>query len=377
MTIALKTQKQILASQLNNRINERIEEALKQDIQQFFETLKNKVLASFDEYYNETLLLQGHVNLILSPIHEAHKDYYDLLLSKNLEMFRRGSLQAERLVNRLEQSSMKAAKPVKFKHKEEEHFGTLKYSEDFLSDYTFVATDKTLSRIDKDINKILTEGYREGWGVKDVRNRIMERYDQFKGWEANRIARTEMQTAHNMGMMNGYESQGVEYIEWRSAIHQPKRTRKSHLKLNGEIIPFGGTFSNDLAFPGDKSGEIEEWINCRCSVVPFLMPYGKAAPPGMLRFRESDLISVEGPNYDALLRRETGGRIGWEDFLQLLEGRNIETGSLTRKQQQDQVEDMLIEIDEIKDQLATEINPKVREKLQKRLSELQEQISSI
>ena len=332
MTVALKTRNQVLASQLNNILNERIEEQLRQEVSRFFKTLGDKVLAAFDEYYNENLLLQGQVDLILAPIHEANKDYYDLLLARNVEMFQRGALQAERIVDRMVKSSLKAAKPVQFKHDDEDkytqHFGTIKYTEDYLQDYTFEATEKTLGRVDEEINNILTTGYQEGWGVKDVRNRIMERYSQFEDWEANRIARTEMHTAHNMGMMNGYASQGVEYIQWRSAHDKRVRGTKktdlaNHVKMNGEIIRLGDLFSNGLAFPGDKGGPIYEWINCRCSAVPFLMPYGMMAPPGMVQFRESDLVSFDAPDVNELLKKHTGGALDWEHVQQY-----IRTGDL-------------------------------------------------
>ena len=42
----------------------------------------------------------------------------------------------------------------------------------------------------------------------------------------------------------------------------------------------------------DTSGDIEEWINCRCSNAPYVMPRGMMAPPGMEQFREEDLIPI-------------------------------------------------------------------------------------
>ena len=329
-----------LANQLTQLINRNIEDELKDNLQNFFETLKGRVLDAFDEYYSDTLFLKGQLDLILAPIHEAHQEYYNLLMDKNLEMFHRGELQAERLTPK---GALKATKPISFQHEKDKyttHFGTLEFSEDYLQEYTFTASEVTMQRVDREINRILTDGYREGWGVKDVRNRIMERYDQFKGWEANRIARTEMQTAHNMGMMNRYQELNVEYVEWRSA--HDKRTRRSHSLLDGEIIRLGDKFSNGLRYPGDKSGPIEEWINCRCSTVPYLLPPGTRAPTGRAQFRDNEVWGMKEPNYDELLLKETGGRLNWRQYQQILQGKTLaEIGILSRQKQSHDDENMV------------------------------------
>ena len=44
-------------------------------------------------------------------------------------------------------------------------------------------------------------------------------------------------------------------------------------------------------YPGDKSGPIEEWINCRCSHAAYILPLGYEAP-NFFPFKESDLIKV-------------------------------------------------------------------------------------
>jgi len=57
-------------------------------------------------------------------------------------------------------------------------------------------------------------------------------------------------------------------------------------------VRVGEPFSNGLYYPGDRSGgdgTIREWINCRCRLVPFLMPEGKMAPIGKNWFYEGDL----------------------------------------------------------------------------------------
>ena len=180
-------------------------------------------------------------------------------------------------------------------------FGTLKWTEQRLLEQVFTASQRTLERVDESINEIITDGYKSGKGINHVRNKIRERFTQLRTWEATRIARTEIHTAHNEGIMRTYEEMNVSYTQWISA--RDKRVRLSHrgsysrkgvhgTGVDGEIIPMGGTYSNGLAYPGDKSGPIEEWINCRCSNAPFVMPYGYTAPPGKSSFRESDIVKL-------------------------------------------------------------------------------------
>ena len=292
MTIqSLKKKKQeLLASQVSNLVSDTNENLLRINLSKFFTDLETQIQKALLEYWNDTLLLQGQINLILSPIHETHQQYFELLMKHKLQEFKRGKRTGERLVKRQTETALKSAKPVKFKHSPNELFGTLQYTEDKLSNDTFTASEHTLNRVDDNINQILTDGYREGKGINDVSRRITERFDQLRTWEATRIARTEIHTAQNMGMMSSYESLGVEYTQWKAA--HDKRTRISHRDIDGEIIPFGGMYSNKLKFPGDKSGKIEEWINCRCSNAPYVMPAGMMAPPGMSNFKESDLIPI-------------------------------------------------------------------------------------
>jgi hypothetical protein len=101
--------------------------------------------------------------------------------------------------------------------------------------------------------------------------------------------------------MKSYEEMNVNYTQWVAA--HDNRVRLSHRAsfskngihgtgVDGEIIPMGGQYSNGLQYPGDTSGPIEEWINCRCSNAPFVIPYGYMAP-SFSPFREDDLIPID------------------------------------------------------------------------------------
>ena len=209
-----------------------------------------------------------------------------------------GVAEAKRNVNRLEKKNrvaLKAAVPMPIKgfiKRDNELFATDPKAERDLLNRTFRASEQTMNRVDNQINNIITEGYRSGKGINDIGNQLTKRFDQLASWEARRIARTEVNTSHNTATYDTYKELGMEYTQWIAASDD--RTRDSHVEVDGEIIPIGATYSNGLQFPGDMSGPIEEWINCRCSNAPFIIPYGYMAP-SFSPFKEEDLIPLDKP----------------------------------------------------------------------------------
>ena len=290
-----KKKKELLATQITDLVSATNENLLRVNLSKFFTDLEHEIQSALIEYWTDNGLLQGQTQLITAPIHEKHKEYYELLLSHTIDEFNRGADIGARLVERatenvsLKSTSVKKV-PVTFTANRNNLFGTKKFTQNRLEKDTFVASEYTMQRLDEEINTILGEGYKSGLGINHVSQQITNRFDQLRTWEASRIARTEIHTAQNMGIMKSYEEMGVGYTQWNSAKHQPSRTRPSHLRLNGEIIELGGTYSNGLSYPGDKSGRIEEWINCRCSNAPFIMPPGMSAPP-FSPFTVSDLAN--------------------------------------------------------------------------------------
>ena len=291
----------LFAAKMENIIQYMYEEELKTSVAGIFHSMRTEILKNLEEYYGD-VLFNAHMDLILAPIHEHHKQYYDTIMKYKLKEHRKGRVQGKRLITRAKQYAKQYSKayyggavkddtinvPMSSIIKKDELFATSDYSAEQMRDKTFVASENTLARVDKDINGIITDGYRDGWGINDVTNKINTRFDQLETWEAQRIARTEIHGSHMKGVMKSYEDMGVEYTQWASA--HDNRTRDTHIEIDGEIIPFGGVFSNGLRYPGDTNGAISEWINCRCGCLPWFCPPGFMVPVGMSNFRESDLI---------------------------------------------------------------------------------------
>lgn len=83
---------------------------------------------------------------------------------------------------------------------------------------------------------------------------------------ATMIARTETVGAMNEGEFNTAKEEGVmAEKEWLT--QQDDRVRDSHADLDGVRVGMDEEFDNGLQYPGDPSGEADEVINCRCTLL--------------------------------------------------------------------------------------------------------------
>lgn len=161
---------------------------------------------------------------------------------------------------------------------------------------TFVATQRTLSRLQGDVMGSLADAYDQGLGIDDARKLVSDKFDNMQDYEMERIARTEIQTTQDKVAHDTMKQHGTQFEQWNTA--QDDRVRDGehgvadHVALHGEITKIDGTFSNGLRHPGDRSGPLGEWINCRCTSSPYIMSAGYAAPPGKDRFFESEIIKT-------------------------------------------------------------------------------------
>ena len=297
MNRSLKAKKRILASRLSNARSTNNERQLEKALQAYFKRLEKRIQHNLQDYWNDNLVV-GQVNYITEPITNTHEEYYEILEKYILREYGLGAREAERLVrnlnpNRVANKSITQGVMLK---KIYDLFGTLPGAEEDLLTKVFIASEMTLARVDKSIMDIITTGYKEGKGINYVAQQITERFQQLRSWESKRIARTEIHNAHNRATMDTYQEYGVEYTMWITAGDRrvrglKKKDKANHVKLDGEIIRLGDTYSNGLRYPGDTEGPIEEWINCRCSNAPYVIAYGYVAPPQQ-RFKETDLIKI-------------------------------------------------------------------------------------
>ena len=165
---------------------------------------------------------------------------------------------------------------------------------DLIANHIFVASQSTMDRLVGEVMDNLTRSYEDGLGINEAAESLRSDFDSMQDYELKRIARTEIQSLQNEGAHLTIQELGVTYEQWWTAEDDRVRGNKpedtaDHVILHGQIVRTSNPFSNGLMYPGDRSGPIEEWINCRCRVVPFLMPEGYMAPLGLNSFYEYEL----------------------------------------------------------------------------------------
>lgn len=315
--------KEIILQQVSRKRSEINEKSLKNELTRYFENLKKEILKRLEENWKDYTMFQSDMDLICAPILESHDKYYEIIKKHVTKEYKFGMDRGKKLVKlaRKKQSlnrpkiSLKSYNlPLSAFIQKDELFKPMEWTEDELYNQVFHASEKTLMRVNNEINNYLSTGYKTGQGINFIGKQITRRFDQLKDWESRRIARTEIHKAHNTGTMRAYGDLGVEYTQWDCSIDG--RQRDSHEALDGEIIAMGNTYSNGLHYPGDSStGNLKEFINCRCGNLPFIMPYDKIAPPGQMQFREHELISIKVTDYNTLIDNVINGKEFSSDYV--------------------------------------------------------------
>lgn len=241
---------------------------------------------------NEEDLFNIITNNLAEELIASHfEDYFNLIMDFNNKAYDNGSEYVSSILNirKKESSVLKAIKSlINFNVTELFGYSDRVYSK--LKNQTFKGSTNTMERVNTNINNALSEGYRNGLGNKEIGKNLQKQFTGLKTHEATRIATTEVNSAQSLGAYEQYFIDDQEYHQWLAAGDD--RTRLTHSDLNGEIVKVGTPFSNGLLHPGDRNENIKEWINCRCTTVPWICPYNMMVPPGMVRFRESDLIPI-------------------------------------------------------------------------------------
>ncbi len=124
------------------------------------------------------------------------------------------------------------------------------------------------------IRAIIQDGVEEGKHPFAISQDIKELYAGFSTYRADRIARTEVIAASNLGGRLGAKSTGL-VLEKEWIATQDERTRDGadggfdHLSMDGQFSPIDDPWEvggENLMFPGDSSlgASPGNTINCRC-----------------------------------------------------------------------------------------------------------------
>jgi hypothetical protein len=124
------------------------------------------------------------------------------------------------------------------------------------------------------IQRLLQKAIDEGYGVAKAQALIRSEFTTMSRLRAERIARTEIVSASNLGSIEGARSTGLNLQKnWLSTRDGRTRTLETgefdHLSVDGQPADLNGFFNvsgEDLMYPGDINGSPGNVINCRCTV---------------------------------------------------------------------------------------------------------------
>lgn len=124
-----------------------------------------------------------------------------------------------------------------------------------------------------DLADALEEAYDEGVPIDEITRVLQEDvFEQMRGYEAERVARTEVISGSNRGADAAYEDSSATQKEWIAT--RDNRTRTSHrysTGVGGQVVAIGEPFrwqSHTAQYPGDPSLPPSERVNCRCAHRP-------------------------------------------------------------------------------------------------------------
>lgn len=153
------------------------------------------------------------------------------------------------------------------------------WTRDRIRDKAYRFSEDTARRIIGDVAANLARSYEDGVGIDEAAERLRNEFSTIQNHRLRTIARTEIQTAQNEGILETLREFNAPYKQWLTARDHRVRRRPpdkaDHVVLHGQVVRLEERFSNGLLFPGDRLGPIEEWINCRCRIRPYIPRRGE------------------------------------------------------------------------------------------------------
>lgn len=162
------------------------------------------------------------------------------------------------------------------------------FAEEWFKEYTLRFAQPINDTTTEGLASLFAQAQAEGWSVPTMQGHITAMFEQWMNgdktaedfdWYAERlppfrtetIARTETMRSSNAGTYNLFTDWGIGSKEWLATMDD--RVRDGHMAANGQIVPMTDAFivdSEELQYPLDPNGSLENTINCRCTTLPVI-----------------------------------------------------------------------------------------------------------
>jgi hypothetical protein len=117
------------------------------------------------------------------------------------------------------------------------------------------------------LRETVAQAYEQGLSVPDTAALIRSALTAAAPWQAEMLARTDLNGLSNGGSVIAATLAGAGYKTWLATMDD--RTRDTHAEADGQTVPVAHAFlvgGEQLEFPGDPQGSDAEVANCRCTV---------------------------------------------------------------------------------------------------------------
>ena len=142
--------------------------------------------------------------------------------------------------------------------------------EQALKQHGHTASRMIQRRMTGDLGDALSSAYSEGHSIPKIAETLQDEvFPDMRGYEATRVARTEVISGSNAGAHTAYQDAGAPGTKWLAT--EDSRTRPTHREADGQVVATGRPFivgGHQARYPGDPTLPPDERINCRCAVAP-------------------------------------------------------------------------------------------------------------
>lgn len=176
-----------------------------------------------------------------------------------------------------------------------------------LQDRVIELSTSTRNRVIGDLKQSLMEGVSNRESIFDLTERISESFEDMQRWQIERVARTEVMTAVNMGRNDAWIQNDVPYKVWWNAAINNKRTADDSKRMYGQIVKVDEPFRDPMN--GNQFMMPPMRPNDRCTARPLrALPEDVTIIGGMMY--DSQMIQKEARVYKFALIDILKGGIG-------------------------------------------------------------------
>lgn len=119
------------------------------------------------------------------------------------------------------------------------------------------------------VQKVIQQAFDEGLSIAQSQRLIRSKFALMTAMRAERIARTEIVSASNLGSLEGARATGL-LLKKSWLATRDDRTRDDHADADGQQVGLNENFTVGgelMKYPGDMDASAGNVINCRCALI--------------------------------------------------------------------------------------------------------------